>query len=125
MIRGLHAMLYTSEADSLRAFLRDKLGFPAADIGHGWLIFDFAQAELGCHPADPNTPGKTTGTHDISFYTDDIQATVAQLKTRGVEFTQEVRNEGYGLVTYFRAPGGVQLQLYQPLYQPLYQKPPA
>jgi len=117
MIKGVHAMFYTSQADQLRAFLRDKLGLKTTDIGHGWLIFDFAEAELGCHPADPSAPGKTASTHDISFYTDDIRSTVAELKANGVEFTQDIRDEGYGLVTHFRAPGGLQLQLYQPHYR--------
>jgi len=40
MIRGVHTMFYSSQADALRAFLRDKLGLSATDIGQGWLIFD-------------------------------------------------------------------------------------
>jgi hypothetical protein len=35
MIRGVHTMFYTSEPDALRAFFRDKLGFPAHDVGGG------------------------------------------------------------------------------------------
>src|SRR5437870_1686430 len=53
MIRGVHTMFYTSEPEALRAFLRDKLGFPATDVGDGWLIFDLPEADMGCHPADP------------------------------------------------------------------------
>ena len=52
MIRGVHAMFYTSEPDALRTFLRDKLGFPATDVGGGWLIFDLPEADMGCHPID-------------------------------------------------------------------------
>src|SRR5882757_11121253 len=100
MIKGVHTMFYSSKPDELRAFLRDKLGFPATDVGEGWLIFDLPEADMGVHPA-ASTPGNTPGTHDISFYCDDIQATVADLKSRGVEFTMEVENYGYGLVTYF------------------------
>jgi hypothetical protein len=44
MIRGVHAMFYTSEPEALRAFLRDKLGLPATDMGGGWLIFDLPEA---------------------------------------------------------------------------------
>ena len=33
MIRGMHALFYSSEADALRIFLRDKLGLAAADVG--------------------------------------------------------------------------------------------
>ena len=53
MIRGVHTMFYSSEPEALRAFLRDKLGFPATDVGGGWLIFDLPEADMGCHPADP------------------------------------------------------------------------
>jgi catechol 2,3-dioxygenase-like lactoylglutathione lyase family enzyme len=115
MIRGVHTMFYTSEADALRAFLRDKLGLSATDVGGGWLIFDLPEADLGCHPADPAN-GAPSGTHNISFYCDDIERTVAELKARGVEFTGPVTDRGYGLVTHFKVPGGFAVQLYQPLY---------
>jgi predicted enzyme related to lactoylglutathione lyase len=115
MIRGVHTMFYTSEPDALRVFLRDKLGFAATDVGGGWLIFNLPEADMGCHPADA-TEGKTTGTHDISFYCDDIEKTVAELKARGVEFTEPVADHGYGFVTHFKVPGGFALQLYQPKY---------
>ena len=52
MITGVHTMFYTSEPEALRAFLRDKLGFPSTDVGGGWLIFDLPDAEMGCHPAE-------------------------------------------------------------------------
>ena len=115
MIRGLHAMFYSSDADALRAFLRDKLGFPATDAGGGWLIFDLPEADMGCHPVDP-AQGPPSGTHDISFYCDDIEQTVAELSARGVEFTAPVADYGYGLVTRFKVPGGFEVQLYQPRY---------
>lgn len=114
MIRGLHAMFYSSHAEELRRFLRDTLGFSAADVGDGWLIFDAPEADLGVHPTD----GKqvASGTADISFYCDDIAETVRELRSRGVEFTQDVEDHGYGLVTYFKVPGGFAVQLYQPKY---------
>jgi catechol 2,3-dioxygenase-like lactoylglutathione lyase family enzyme len=115
MIRGVHTMFYSSDADGLRAFLRDKLGFPFTDVGGGWLIFDLPEAEMGCHPAD-DRDGARPGTHAISFYCDDIERTVAELKGRGVEFTDGVVDQGYGLVTHFKMPGGVTAQLYQPRY---------
>ena len=63
-----------------------------------------------------NAPCKRAGTHDISFYCDDIHETVAELRRRGVEFTEEVADRGYGFVAHFRMPGGVEAQLYQPRY---------
>lgn len=115
MIRGVHTMFYSSEPEALRAFLRDKLGFPATDVGGGWLIFDLPEADMGCHPADQDE-GAPSGTHDISFYCEDIERTVAELKARGVEFTGPVVDRGYDLVTHFKVPGNFAVQLYQPRY---------
>jgi catechol 2,3-dioxygenase-like lactoylglutathione lyase family enzyme len=114
MIRGMHAMFYSSEAGALRAFLRDKLGLAGTDVGDGWLIFDVPEADLGVHPTEGSDP--PSGTADVSFYCDDIEQTVAELRQRGVEFTQGVEDHGYGLVTYFKVPGGFKVQLYQPRY---------
>jgi hypothetical protein len=110
-------MFYTSEPEALRTFLRDKLGFSATDVGDGWLIFDLPEADMGCHPADPAQGGKASGTADISFYCEDIRRTVAELKARGVDFTEEIADHGYGLVTHFKVPGNFAVQLYQPLYK--------
>ena len=114
MIRGMHAMFYSSQAEALRTFLKDTLGLAATDLGGGWLIFDPPEADLGVHPTEG--AGPASGTADISFYCDDIAKTVSELQARGVEFTQEVEDRGYGLVTFFTVPGAFQVQLYQPKY---------
>ena len=116
MIRGVHTMFYSSQPEALRAFLRDKLGLSATDVGDGWLIFDLPEADMGCHPAEEREGG-ASGTPNISFYCDDIEKTIADLRARGVEFTAPVQNHGYGLVTFFRMPGNFAVQLYQPLYR--------
>jgi catechol 2,3-dioxygenase-like lactoylglutathione lyase family enzyme len=116
MIRGVHTMFYTSEPEALRAFFRDKLGFPCSDVGGGWLVFDLPEADLGCHPAHNPGGDVPSGTPDVSFYCDDVEKTVAELKARGVEFTEGIADRGYGLVTHFKAPGGFEIQLYQPKY---------
>ncbi len=115
MIRGVHTMFYTSEPEAFRAFLRDKLKFPYTDVGGGWLIFDLPEADMGCHPAEAEK-GAPSGTQSISFYCDDIEKTVAEMKSRGVEFTQGIVDQGYGLVTHFKMPGNCEVQLYQPRY---------
>ncbi len=116
MIKGVHTMFYTDKPEELRAFIRDKLGFPCIDVGEGWLIFDLPEADMGCHPVEPGK-GKPNGTHDISFYCDDIRQTVDELKSRGVEFTEGIADQGFGLVTRFKVPGDFTVQLYQPQYQ--------
>lgn len=117
MIKGVHAMFYSSEPEALRAFLRDKLCLPHADVGHGWLIFSLSEADLGCHPTEAGPNAKPpSGTHDVSFYCDDIEQTVAELRGRGVEFLDDITNQGYGHTIHFAMPGGVKVQLYQPRY---------
>lgn len=120
MIRGIHGLLYSSDADATRAFFRDKVKLPGSDIGQGWWIFDFAEGDLGVHPI---AHGGTAGRHDISFYCDDLPGTVAAMKKRGVTFTEDIADHGYGLVTYFEAPGGITIQLYEPRYQKGASKP--
>jgi hypothetical protein len=108
-------MLPVFQMSALRVFLRDKLGFSCTDVGGGWLILDLPEADMGCHPAD-KADGAPSGTHDISFFCDNIERTVAELKARGVEFTGPIIDQGYGLVTHFKVPGNFELQLYQPRY---------
>ena len=42
---------------------------------------------------------------------------MAELKGRGVEFTDDIQDHGYGLVTHFRMPGNFAVQLYEPRYE--------
>ena len=116
MIRGLHGLFYTSDAAAMRAFMRDKLKLPYTDVGDGWLIFDLPEGDIGVHPIDESGQ-PPSGTHDVSFYCDDIHGTVAELRARGVHFDEDVADHGYGFVTYFTMPGGVKVQLYEPKYQ--------
>lgn len=109
MIKGVHTMFYTSKPEEARAFIRDTLGFPHVDVGDGWLIFDMPEADMGCHPG--NMPK-----HEISFYCDDIEQTVEELKSKGVQFIRPITDEGYGLVTAFKIPGNVEVELYEPKY---------
>ena len=84
MIKGVHTMFYSSEPEKLRTFLRDKLGLPTHDVGDGWLIFNLPEADMGVHPTEagdhPGARGAASGTHDISFFCDDIERTVEALK---------------------------------------------
>ncbi len=120
MIRGLHGLFYSSDAAATRAFMRDVLRLPSTDVGDGWLIFDLPECDLGVHPTGGRDDGGTEpppNTHDVSFFCDDIQGTVADLRARGVQFRQDPQDHGYGWVTHFTMPGGVEVQLYEPKYE--------
>jgi catechol 2,3-dioxygenase-like lactoylglutathione lyase family enzyme len=108
MIKGVHALFYTKDPEGARAFLRDKLGLAFTDVGAGWLIFDVPEGDVGCHPSD-------RAFHAISFYCDDLDATMADAAARGVEFGP-VEEEEWGRVTTFELPGGGPVQLYQAKY---------
>lgn len=114
MIRGVHAMLYTPNPDAARAFFRDQLGLPFNDVGEGWLIFDVASAEIGCHPL---MPGQTGTPHEFSFGCDDIESEVETLSGRGVRFAGPVEDRGWGLATEALGPDGLKVTIYQPRYR--------
>jgi catechol 2,3-dioxygenase-like lactoylglutathione lyase family enzyme len=107
MITGVHAVIYTRDADADRTFLRDVLGFPAVDAGDGWLIFAAPPCELACHPAECN------GKHELYLMCDDVQGEIDRLSNKGIE-CGFISDEGWGLLTAVRLPGGGSLGLYEP-----------
>jgi predicted enzyme related to lactoylglutathione lyase len=112
-ITGTHALLYTTEPEAVRDIFRDVFGFPHVDAGEGWLIFALPPAELGVHPAEGPGPGGG-GTHAVSLMCDDIEATIADLRARGLTVRGEPRDQGYGIMAMLDLPGGLAMQLYQP-----------
>jgi catechol 2,3-dioxygenase-like lactoylglutathione lyase family enzyme len=108
MIIGAHAVIYTEDAEALRGFLGEALGFESVDAGRGWLIFALPPAELAAHPSEHG------GRHELYLMCDDIEATRAELAAKGVEFSAPVSDEGFGLMTSIALPGGGDLGLYEP-----------
>ena len=108
MINGIHTLIYSQDADAVRILFRDILKFPSVDAGRGWLIFAGPPAELAVHPTDG------PGHHELYLMCDDIQATVKELRTKGVELVRPIKDAGWGLVTALKLPGGAELGLYEP-----------
>jgi catechol 2,3-dioxygenase-like lactoylglutathione lyase family enzyme len=107
VITGAHAIVFTPEPERLRAFLQDVLGFGSVDAGGGWLIFELPPAELAAHPSNGDSH------HELYLMCDDIEATVEELKRKGVEFTRPISDERWGRLTAFALPGGGELALYE------------
>ena len=106
-ITGAHVLLYTPEPDALRAVLRDVMGWHHVDARDGWLIFALPPAEVAVHPAEGVS-------HELSLMCDDIGATMADLRAKGIEFKGEPQDQGWGIVATMMLPGGVDVLLYEP-----------
>src|SRR3954469_4221717 len=104
-IIGLHTIMFGEDADRIRAFLREVLELPEIDAGGGWPVFSAPPDEIAAHPSS------TGGHYEHYQMCDDLDATMAELEAKGVEFTADVRAETWGLVTAIAVPGGGELGL--------------
>jgi hypothetical protein len=114
VITGIHAVVFSPQAEKVRGFFTDTLGMPSVDAGGGWAIFALPPAELAVHPADGNTH------HELYLMCDDIHATLAELRGKGAEVARDVSDQGWGLLAAIRLPDGSEL----PIYQPRHPSPP-
>jgi len=109
-ITAAHMLLYTPQADELRAVLRDVFGWDHVEDTPGWLIFKLPPSELGVHPSDGATK------HEVCLMCDDIEATMGELRAKGIEFRGGPTEESFGITTTMLLPGGVEMLLYQPTH---------
>ena len=115
-IIGMHALLYSKKDEATRSFFRDVLGFASVDAGRGWLIFAMPPTELAIHP----TEGEEY--HELYLMCDDIDATIADLRAKGVA-TQPVQDRPWGRVTQLTLPSGAELGVYEPRHPVAIAKP--
>ena len=108
MITGMHAIVFSPEAEKVRDFFADVIGLSCVDAGGGWLIFALPPAELAVHPAEG------PGHHELYLMCDDIHATLAGLRAKGVEVARDVSDQGWGLLAAIRLPDGGEFPIYQP-----------
>jgi predicted enzyme related to lactoylglutathione lyase len=106
MITGLHAIIYSPDAEKVRAFLGDVVGLPSVDAGGGWPIFAAPPAEIAVHPGEPG--------HQLFLMCDDINATLAELTAKGVTVAQDVSEQRWGLLAAVTLPDGTGLSIYEP-----------
>ena len=106
-VSGIHALIYTPEADELRRFLGDIFGWSSVDAGEGWLIFALPPAELGVHPADRPR-------YELSLTCAELTGTMDELRARGVTFRGEPEEQSWGTGVTMVLPGGVEMLLYEP-----------
>jgi hypothetical protein len=107
MIIGAHSVIYSTNPEADRAFLRDILKLPNVDVGRGWLIFGLPPAEIAVHPSDRND------VHELYLMCDDVEAFGREMKKRSIAVSP-VEDKGWGLLTHLTLPGGGKLGVYQP-----------
>ncbi|MBV9101742.1 MAG: extradiol dioxygenase [Candidatus Dormibacteraeota bacterium] len=108
MIIGVHALMFSKDADAVRGFLRDVLDLDSVDAGGGWLIFALPPAELGVHPVDESPH------HELYLMCDDIDAEMSRLRAKGATFEGGVEDARFGRVATIVLPDDSRLALYQP-----------
>ena len=116
MINGFHTIIYSDDAAVTRAFFRDVLEWPWLDAHEGWLIFKAPPGELGVHPTaashdDPSTP---LPFHQASLMCDDLEATIRELRAKGVAVDDDIQEQGFGRTCSIAIPGAGWMMLYQP-----------
>jgi hypothetical protein len=107
MITGAHSILYSSDAEADKNFLKNILKLPNVDVGHGWLIFGLPPSEIAVHPAAENGP------HEFYLLCDDINAFVKEMAGHNIACT-EISSQRWGNVTQLTLPGGGKIGVYEP-----------
>jgi hypothetical protein len=107
LITGAHSIIYSTDAEADRAFLRDVLNLPSVDVGRGWLIFGLPPAEVAVHPGEENN------VHEFYLMCDDVDALVGEMKKRGIT-CEPVQDQGWRRLTQLTLPGGGKLGIYEP-----------
>jgi hypothetical protein len=117
MIIGAHVLIYSTNADADRDFLRDTFAFPSVDAGGGWLIFALPPAEAAIHPIDTHfgmgEHGRSMIGSILYLMCDDVDAEVNRLAKRGITCTP-VAQERWGRRTSVVLPSGQEMGIYQP-----------
>ena len=101
-----HSIIYSTNPEADRAFLRDVLRFPSVDVGEGWLIFGLPPSEVAIHPSDEND------VHELYLMCDNVEVLTAEMKRCGAACSP-VQNQGWGLLTHVSLPGGGKLGIYE------------
>jgi catechol 2,3-dioxygenase-like lactoylglutathione lyase family enzyme len=108
MINAVHSILFARDPDAARDFFTDVLQLHSVDAGGGWLIFALPPAELAVHPAEES------GGQELYLMTDDLEATLALLREKGVTIASEPSDQGWGVLASIEVPGFGPLGLYEP-----------
>ena len=113
MIRGIKfAGVSISDQDRALKFYTEKLGFRVMtdqpfNNKQRWIELGIPGAETGLVLFTADGQEDRIGTFvNLSFWSDDVQATYEQLKAKGVEFVKPPKKEDWGTSAIFKDPDG-------------------
>jgi hypothetical protein len=116
MITGAHFLLYSTNAEADRAFIRDVLEFRSVELDDGWLIFALPPSELGVHPSEAMFAQDHAGAPLLGavlyLMCDDLDAFVRRLASKHVACAPPIKAE-WGTSTSFPLPSGGRIGVYQ------------
>ncbi len=113
--RAHHIALRTPDFARAKAFYTEILGLPvAAEMpGRECVFIDIGGTTIELTGAKDQEPGAPGAFAHLAFQVDDVDATWAELKAKGVSFFIEPRDAGAMRIAFFRDPDGNPLELFQ------------
>ena len=117
-ITGGHTLFYTTEVDAFREVMRDTFELPIVGERDGvWMAFGLPGATTLEPHGFPRLVEIDLGdrpSHEVCFLCDDLDATIEEMRDKGVEFQDEPKDMGWGIVIVMVLPGGVEAVLCEP-----------
>ena len=127
MIKAIHTLIYSDDAEATRAFLRDVLQWPsvaAPDAVPSWPIYKTGPSEMGIHPTSGGSGDQAYSTprhHSISLMCDDLESTVAELAAKGASFAGENQEFDFGRGIMVEVPAADPILVYEPTHPTAYE----
>jgi catechol 2,3-dioxygenase-like lactoylglutathione lyase family enzyme len=110
-----NVMVVVSDMERSLRFYRDQLGLKALTESPYWSALDEGGVQLGLHPAGNGLEVNPATGITFAFASSDIDATLAELRTRGIEPVR-VSREDFGTLVDLQDPDGYRIQVVQ--YRP-------
>lgn len=111
---GALMTIMVANMDQSVGFYTEKLGLALRfRAGDDWAEVNSPGVRIGLHPARAGAPGAATAAVSLGFEVTDIDAAMAELKGRGVNFPAPVVDGGAERIAHFADPDGTALYLFQ------------
>jgi catechol 2,3-dioxygenase-like lactoylglutathione lyase family enzyme len=103
-LRLLEIELHSEDPEASKRFYGDQLGLPTFVDEHGLKVFGSGIPDLDLIKS-PHFPGRVS----ISFFSDNIEACLAELESRGVEIVEQYGEPVSAIV--LRDPDGCRIEI--------------